>query len=282
MTATKRRRWELAVLAASACVLAGSCGGNGEPSSELGEGGSPTDADTVAGAEDTLGAPPRTDLIDPGADEGLEGVDPGEVGVVEGFEDEEFAGDTVPEPLRAILIPAGTRISTSSDEDISTAEYRVDDPLIVTVMHDVLGPDGELLLPQGVRLLGRVRASMGSGGPGEDPVLEIDFETLSADRYERPIEGAVVNRPVGPDPVADRRRRSASGRTRRMTVVPGLIMAGTIILVELRAPVYVPPPDPYSRNPSASPPRRGSDHPASDPSGMTMMSWTSPDMPPVK
>lgn len=282
MTATKRRRWELAVLAASACVLAGSCGGSGEPSGELGEGGSPADADTVSGAEDTLGAPPRTDLIDPGADEGLEGVDPGEAGVVEGSEDEELARDTVPELLRAILIPAGTRISTSSDEDISTAEYRVDDPVIVTVMHDVLGPDGEFLLPQGVRLLGRVRASMGSGGPGEAPVLEIDFETLSADRYERPIEGAVVNRPVIPDPVADRRRRSASGRTRRMTVVPGLIIAGTIIMIELRAPVYVPPPDPYSRNPSAIPPRRGSDHPASDPSGMTMMSWTSPDMPPVK
>lgn len=241
MTATKRRRWEPVVLAALACVLAGSCGGNGEPSGETGEEGSPADADTTSGTGDAPGVPAGTDQDEPGVDEGLEGVDPGEVGDAAGFEDEELVDDTAPAPLRAIRIPAGTRISTSPDEDISTAEYRVDDPVIVTVTHDVLGPDGEFLLPQGVRLLGRVRASMGSGGPGEAPVLEIDFETLSADRYERPIEGAVVNRPVIPDPVADRRRRSASSRTRRMTVVPGLIMAGTIIMVELRAPVYVPP-----------------------------------------
>ena len=82
---------------------------------------------------------------------------------------------------------------------------------------------------------------MGSGGAGEPAVLEIDFETLSAERYERPIEGAVVNRPMILDPAAARRRRSASGRVAAMTVVPGLIMAGTIIVVELRAPVEVPP-----------------------------------------
>ena len=280
MTAKKRLRWELVLLTALACVLAGSCGGDGEPSGEAGEEGSSTD--TTSGTEDALGVLPPTDLDDPGVDEGLEGVDPGEVEDAAGFEDEGAVEEAAPEQLPAIRIPAGTRISTSPDEHISTAEYRVDDPVIVTVTHDVLGRDGEFLLPQGVRLLGRVRASMSSGGPGEAPILEIDFETLSADRYERPMEGVVVNRPVILDPVAARRRRSASSRVAARTVVPGLIMAGTIIVVELRAPLDVPPPDPYSRNPSAIPPRRGSDHPASDPSGMTMISCTSPDIPPVK
>ena len=44
----------------------------------------------------------------------------------------------------------------------------------------------------------------------------------------------------------------------------------------------VVPADSYSRNPSAIPPRRGSDHPANDPSGMAMINCTSPDIPPVK
>lgn len=282
MTATKGRRWELTLLTVLACVLAGACGGDGEAPDEVGGERPPADADTTSGTGDAPGVPAGTNLDDPGVEEGLEGIDPGEFEDAAGFEDEGPVDDTAPEPVRAIRIPAGTRISTSPGEHISTAEYRAGDPVIVTVTHDVLGPDGEFLLPRGVRLLGRVRTSMGSGGPGEAPVLEIGFETLSADRYERPIEGAVVNRPVIPDPVAARRRRSASSRVAAMTVVPGLIMAGTIIVVELRAPLDVPPPDPYSRNPSAIPPRRGSDHPASDPSGMTMISWTSPDIPPVK
>ena len=255
MTATKRLRWELVLPTALACVLAGSCGGDGEPSGEAGEEGSSTD--TTSGTEDALGVLPPTDLDDPGVDEGLEGVDSVEVEDAAGFEDEGAAEEAAPEQLPAIRIPAGTRISTSPDEHISTAEYRVDDPVIVTVTHDVLGPNGEFLLPQGVRLLGRVRTSMGSGGPGEPAVLEIDFETLSADRYERPMEGVVVNRPVILDPVAARRRRSASSRVAARTVVPGLIMAGTIIVVELRAPLDVPPADPTPGTPAPS--RRASD-----------------------
>ena len=236
MTTTKR------LLAVLACVvLSGSCAGDGEPSANGAADGVPVGSDSTSQAGDAEAVPPRIDLDDPGVDEGLEGAGEVEAEDVAGFEDEELVGDVTPEPLRSIRIPAGTRINTAPDEDISTAEYRVDDPVIVTVTHDVLGPGGQSLLPQGVRLLGRVRASMGSGGPGENAVLEIDFETLSADRYERPIEGAVVNRPVIPDPVAARRRRSASGRVAAVTVVPGLIMAGTIIVVELRAPVYVPP-----------------------------------------
>lgn len=243
MATTHRRCRELVLLAAALAYVAasGACGGDGESSAEGGEGGLPADADSGAqtvGAEDVL---PRADEVDPGVDEGLEGVGAGLGEDVAGFEDEELVEDDTPEPLRPIRIPAGTRIRAAPDEDISTAAYRVDDPVIVTVTDDVLGQNGEFLLPRGVRLLGRVRTSMGSGGRGEAPVLEIDFETLSTGRYERPIEGAVVNRPVIPDPVADRRRSSASRRVAAVTVVPGLIMAGTIIVVELRASVHVPP-----------------------------------------
>ena len=242
MATTHRRCRELVLLAAVvACVVvSGACGGDGESVAEGGEDGLAADADSAAqtvGAEDVL---PRAEEVDPGVDEGLEGDGAVEGGDAVGLEEEEFVEDVTPEPLPPIRIPAGTRISAAPDEDISTAAYRVDDPVIVTATHDVLGQNGELLLPRGVRLLGRVRAAMGSGGPGETAVLEIDFETLSTDRYERPIEGVVVNRLLILDPVAARRRRSASSRVAAVTVVPGMIMAGTIIVVELREPVYVP------------------------------------------
>ena len=250
MATTGRWYRELAVLAATAAcvVVSASCGGDGESSAED---GLPAGSEATVQPAGQEPAPPRPDVDDPDVDdpdvddpvvdEGLEGMgeDPGMD--TTGVEGEELAEDSTPEVPGSIRIPAGTRINAAPDEDISTAEYRIDDPVIVRVVRDVLGSHGELLLPRGVRLLGRVRTSIGSGGPRESAVLEIDFETLSADRYERPIEGAIVNRPVILDPVATRRRQSAPGRERTMAVVPGLIMGGTIIVVELRAPVDVPP-----------------------------------------
>lgn len=224
----------LCVLAAAACGGGADSAADGSETADSAAGGVSVPAagvdDTVAGSEDRVpgpqdAAPVQFDTSDAaGADDSAPG--------------------TAPEPLRAMIrIPAGTRVNVVADEDISTAEYRAGDPVIATVVHDVLGPGGGRLLPRGVRLLGRVRASMDSGGPGENPVLEISFETLSAHGYERPVEGVVVNAPVVLDPAAARARRSASGRVAAVTSVPGLIMKGTIIGVELRAPVRVPPPD---------------------------------------
>ena len=240
MARSQRRCREPAVLAAMlACAVAwGACGGDAESAAED---GLPVSSDTTTSQTESVEAvSPPADQDDPVADEGLEevGAAVGEDSAV--LEGEALADDETPEPPSLIRIPAGTRIDTAPDEDISTAAYRADDPVIVTVVRDVLGENGELLLPQGVKLLGRVRTSMSSGGRGEPAILEIDFETLSTDRYERPIEGTVVNRPVILDPVAARRRRSASLRVAARTVVPGLIMAGTIVEVELRAPVEVP------------------------------------------
>ena len=245
MARTGGRRGELSALAAVlACVVASaSCGDGGESSAEDGPA---TDSAETAPAE-AVETAPEPDPAVPAEDGDSTPTGTEVVEDTAAPADDELADDTVPEPPPPVRVPAGTRINAAAADDISTDRYRVDDPVVVTVTHDVLGPNAELLLPRGVRLLGRVRTSIGSGGPGEPAVLEIDFETLSADRYERPIEGAVVNRPVILDPVAARRRRTASGRAAALAMVPGLIMGGTIIVVELRAPVELPPVSPGER-----------------------------------
>ncbi|MDE2975050.1 MAG: hypothetical protein OXU64_10115 [Gemmatimonadota bacterium] len=247
-----RCAWPAALLLAA---LAAACGGDSES------------------AADGEAAPDSADGDVPPSSEGEEAVAPGAEGEVRengdappdapadasgglgGIEADGPRDDFAPEPVRTTRIAAGTRIDVVADADISTAAYRVGDPVVATVIRDVRGPGGERLLPQGVRLLGRVKASAGSGGPGERPVLEIAFETLSAYSYERPVEGVVVNAPVILDPAAARARRSASGRVAAVTEVPGLIVAGTVIAVELRDPVEVPPfaapADPVPRGDSA-------------------------------
>lgn len=222
-------------------LLVAACGGDAESTADGAVAGDSATEDAPPAPGDGEGVLPGAGEGDDGAREDPEGAAPGEPDDPGGMETNDSAEAVTPDPGPFVRIPAGTRINVVTDRDISTADYRVNDPVITTVVQDVRGPGGERLLPEGVRLLGRVEASVGSGGPGEIPVLEIAFETLSAYTYERPVEGVVVNTPVVLDPAAARARRSASGRVAAVTEVPGLIMAGTIIAVELRAPVHVPP-----------------------------------------
>ncbi len=245
-TSTGRtRRWRMVLVGLTLALggLVGTCGEAGDPGSE--DAALP-EAETPLPATDTASLPARTDVD--------------EAGPAEGTTDSLFAADSLsatdslaagdslsaaddstaipePPPLR---IPPGTRVRLATEADVSTDAYEVGDPVVATVIQEVVDRTGEILIPQGTYFLGRVEASAGSGGIGEPAILEVAFETLSAWNYERPIETVVVDVAVTLDEEADRARRSARGRD-ALRVVPGVIRAGTTIVVQLRDPVFVPP-----------------------------------------
>lgn len=240
-TAAPTRKGALATLVVlAACGQAADMGAQGEdgPGAEV----SPQPGDTAS-------APPRADGDDPGAPPGTTdsdappgAADPDQAGNAVSADEpagDTTANDTLPELVPQLRIPGGTEVSVTTDYNISTDVHAAGDPVVATVIEDVFAADGTLLIPRGVVLLGRVEAAAGSGGVGELPILEVSFETLSAWSYERPIETLVTQAPVTIDPEADRARRRASGRD-AMTLLPGRIMAGSIIVVQLREAVFVP------------------------------------------
>ena len=246
------RGWRGTLVLLAWLIAMAACGGDAEPT---GGGAEPETADIEPVPAETEVESPPTGVDEPGADrpsgesdaaEGggllneVDGEGDSEGGGDEGTGDDETEGIAA-EPAAASRIPAGTRLSVISEEDISTADYAPNDPVLVTVAEHVMDSAGAVLLPRGVNLLGRVVDAAGSGGPGEAPVLEIAFETLSAWDYERPIEGTVVGAEVVLDAEAQAMRRASAGRVAAVTVVPGKILAGSVIIVELRAPVLVPP-----------------------------------------
>ncbi len=125
-----------------------------------------------------------------------------------------------------IRVPAGTRITVAADEEISTETHPTGAAVVTTLAEDVTTPDGTVLIPRCTKVLGRVTASESSYGPGEDPVLEIDFETLSAATYERPVRTIATRMEV--------RLGRRNGPVNDFPV-PGVIPAGDVIVVELRA-----------------------------------------------
>lgn len=226
--------WRIALAALAAAIVAGGCGQDGDANSE----GAAAAVD--AQPTDTVPPPPRTDLDDPGPAEGLEA----DAVATDTTADSVAADSTVlPERPVQLRVPAGTRVRLTAEIDISTDAYDVGDPVIATVAQDVLDATGETMIPQGTYFLGRVEASASSGGIGEPAVLEVAFETLSAWNYERPIESVVIDAPVTLDPEAERARRTGGGRD-AMRPVPGRIAAGSVIVVQLREAVMVPPVSP--------------------------------------
>ena len=217
------------------------CGGDADSAADGGGGEEGASTTGPAGEADELDVElPPADTVDAAVEAAPEAA-PGPVVADSLAEDARETADSVAMPVPDVLIPAGTRISVISDEDISTADHSVDDPVVATVWEDVADIDGTILIPAGTKVLGRVLASLGSGGAGEDPVLEIAFETLSAWTWERPVEGTVAEALVVLDPAGDFERRRSEGRRAAVTMVPAKIMAGSLIVVELRAPVLVPP-----------------------------------------
>lgn len=225
----------LALTALAACGQGADTGAGDAAADEVA-----SEVEAASQPGDTSAAPPRPDVDDPDIVPEPAGADPvADTVAGEGDVADTIAPDTTLSLGPPLRIPAGTEVTVTSDFDISTDEYDVGDAVIATVVQEVVGQDGTVLIPPGVKLLGRVEAATGSGGVGELPVLELSFETLSAWSFERPIETLVTHTPVTIDPEADRARRQARGRD-AMRVLPGRITAGSIIMLQLREAVFVP------------------------------------------
>ena len=241
-TTDRRRRRVVPALGLMAWALLAGCGSGDEQDAA---GATPDAEELESLPADPEATPPPTDEEDPGIPAGLVDTDAavGTRATAGGLVGAAGPGDAA-DALEASLtrrIPAGTRISVTVDEEISTDLHRPGDAVIATVFEDVTDAAGTVLIPRGVKLLGRIEAVAGSEGVGEAPVLEMTFETLSAVNREWPVEGAVISAPVVLDPGSEIARRFSRGRSGSSAVVPGKIVAGAVVVIELRAPLRVGP-----------------------------------------
>ena len=218
------------ILAGVLCLaLAPSCGGERESGGGEAVGGDGTVDQPASSSEDGEDDPSQAAPGGGGASSGT----PSPAAAATGD-----AGAPASPPGRRV--PSGTIVAVAAAADVSTSSHAVGDPVVARVARDVVDPTGAVLLSAEVLLLGRVAASSSSASPDERPVLEIYFETLSAPGYEIPIEGEVVSHTLMLDPVLDRARRSAPAGSESVAEVPGFIPAGSPIVVEMRAPFFVP------------------------------------------
>jgi hypothetical protein len=89
-------------------------------------------------------------------------------------------------------VGVGTNVTLTLNETLSTENSAVGDGFSATVDSPVYGSDGEVVVPAGARVRGRVTQVQKSGRTGETAVLSVAFETVSFDGDSYPLDATVV------------------------------------------------------------------------------------------
>ena len=95
------------------------------------------------------------------------------------------------QPTRAFVV-AGTQMTATVEEELSTAHSRVGDRFHAVLADDVLGANGEVLLPRGAVLNGRVAESHESGAADDPAALRVEVESVTVGGSTLSLQADVV------------------------------------------------------------------------------------------
>lgn len=98
-----------------------------------------------------------------------------------------------PQPRVAVsTVPIGTSMSLTLNETLSTESNRVGDSFTATLQSPVRDGSGNVLIPAGATVRGRLTGVNKSGHVGETGILKLAFEAVSFGGRSYPMDGTVV------------------------------------------------------------------------------------------
>lgn len=106
----------------------------------------------------------------------------------------ESAGDVAlsTTPANSSVLPAGANIDVRLDQEIGTKSSKTGDSFTATVDNQVLASNGEIVVPAGAKVYGRITGLQNSGHAGEPAVVKIDFERIDINGQSHPFEAKVT------------------------------------------------------------------------------------------
>jgi hypothetical protein len=98
-----------------------------------------------------------------------------------------------PEPrVVTSTVPMGTNMSLTLNETLSTERNRVGDSFTATLASPVLDGSGNVVIPAGATVRGRLTEVNKSGRVGETGILKLAFEAVSFGGRSYPMDGTVI------------------------------------------------------------------------------------------
>jgi hypothetical protein len=89
-------------------------------------------------------------------------------------------------------LPSGTVLQARLDNEIGTKVSKVGDTFSATVETDVVAQNGQVVVPSGAKIYGKVTGLDNSDHAGEPAAIKIDFERLNMRGASYPFEGKVT------------------------------------------------------------------------------------------
>jgi hypothetical protein len=88
--------------------------------------------------------------------------------------------------------PSGTSASLTLNETLSTQTNRVGDSFTATLQSDIRGENGEVVVPAGATVRGRLTEVNKSGQVGQTGVIKVAFESVSFGGRSYPLDATVT------------------------------------------------------------------------------------------
>jgi hypothetical protein len=118
-------------------------------------------------------------------------------------------------------VPVGTNVSVTLNETLSTETNRAGDSFTATVQQAILDADGNVVVPAGAIIRGRVTQVQKSGRVGETAVVNLAFESVSFGGDSYPLQASVVQ--------ADPQRKSRESTGEQVGKAAAGAAAGAIL-----------------------------------------------------
>lgn len=137
---------------------------------------------------------------------------------------QEEAPSPTPTPQPRVVTstaPSGTTMALTLNETLSTEKNRVGDSFTATLQSPIRGDNGEVVIPAGATVRGRLTQVDKSGHVGETGVIKLAFEAVSFGGRSYPMDATVVR--ANPE----RKNRTTTGQ--QATKVAAGAAAGAIL-----------------------------------------------------
>lgn len=102
-------------------------------------------------------------------------------------------------------VPSGSTFAVTLNETLSTSANSAGDGFTATLSEAILDADGDVLIPAGATVRGRVTRVSKSGNVGETAVINVAFESIAYGGRSYPLEATVIE--ANPE----RRTRQSTG-----------------------------------------------------------------------
>jgi hypothetical protein len=98
-----------------------------------------------------------------------------------------------PQPRRVtVTAPVGANVAVTLNETLSTRTNGPGDGFTATLQEAVLSGDGQVVIPAGATVRGRITQVQKSGRVGETAIMNLAFESVSFDGDTYPLQASVV------------------------------------------------------------------------------------------